>query len=708
MKNPARPQFSLTWGLLATVVVLLLGLGGWLGVQQNRLLNSVLDASSIVTDGRELAQLQRQMAIFQSEVAWAAASGRIRNMENLQFKWDLVWSRWNNVRRGETRKAVEKIPSQLNQLPQVAVLIDEVEAALATISDDPARTAGRIFNRLEEAIRLSQETKSHIYNAYYARIVSNQETLKAIQQGSAAIGVLAVILVGLLLIVMWRNHRRQLDQVYGLVESLQRSEERFRNLEQGSLQGIIVHRDGRPLFANQTFADLFGFASPEEVIARGSVSAFAEAGADSRLGGYSLEQLNADEKLALYTFKGLRKDGEGDEDGEALWLETWDRVVNWEGGPAIQSTLVDISEHQKAEQELSVAKETAEMATEEKDKFVSLIAHDLKAPFSSIFSFLDLLELEGGRGASTKQLELIPSLRRRCQHAMETISDVLRSSRFTGGTIQLNPTFLNGSMEALLAKSNFTELAQEKGIEIINEVPEGTRIYADSGLLGEVLHNLVSNAVKFCSEGDKVTIFVPEGDTPGIAIKDTGSGIDPKLLPDLFRRDVNTSTVGTGGEVGTGLALPICKDIVEAHGGTLEVETIQGEGSIFTVRLPYCRPNILVVDDEEVNRCLLKTQLAMIDVEVSEAASGEEIQNEINSHWPNLILLDLHLPDKVGFEVLRQLKQDAETRTIPVIIITSDSRMATRQKAIELGAVDFIEKPVKSVELIPRVRRFVA
>lgn len=688
--------------MLAGVVALLLVLGGWLGYQQHKLINSVLDASSIVTDGREITQLQRQLAIFQSEVAWVAASDRIRNLENLNFKWDLVWSRWNNVTHGATREALEALPPQLNQLPMIAKLIQGIEESLPKIEKSPGVIANRIYDRLDEAIRLSQETKSHVYNTYYARVVRNQETLKEIQQGSALIGALTVLLVLVLLLVMWRNHRGQLRQVYGLVENLQRSEERFRNLEQGSIQGIIVHRNGEPLFANQTFADIFGYSTVEAVLKSGSVSDFAAGEAQAGLGKFSLKQLEAATGISLYTFQGLRKND------DTIWLECRDRAVNWDGEQAIQSTIVDISEYIKTQEELSVAKNTAEKATEEKDKFVSLIAHDMKAPFASIISFLDFLEMEHDQNAQKKRDELIPSLRLRCESTLKTIDAVLRSSRYSGGSIELAPAFLSGSMEAQKAKNSFSDLARQKGVEIVNEVPDGIRIFADSSLLGEVLHNLVSNAVKFCSKGDKVTIFVPEGENSSIAVKDTGSGIDPGMLPDLFRKDVSTSTVGTIGETGTGLALPICKDIVEAHGGKIEVETHLGEGSVFTVRLPYCRPNVLVVDDEEVNRYILKKHLAAIDVEVSEAASSGELYKEIRSQIPSLILLDLHLPDQFGFDVLAHLKQEEETRSIPVIIITSDGRMATRQKAIQLGAEDLIEKPVKPMDLIPRVRRFVA
>jgi signal transduction histidine kinase len=128
-------------------------------------------------------------------------------------------------------------------------------------------------------------------------------------------------------------------------------------------------------------------------------------------------------------------------------------------------------------------------------------------------------------------------------------------------------------------------VAEEKKIKLVNGIPKGTMLTADPILFLVVLTNLISNALKFCSEGDEIAVEIPENMVNTIAVRDSGPGISEKIVPDLFKHEIKTTTVGTMGELGTGLGLPYFHDIVSAHGGRIWVESKVGEGSTFYVEL---------------------------------------------------------------------------------------------------------------------------
>ena len=231
------------------------------------------------------------------------------------------------------------------------------------------------------------------------------------------------------------------------------------------------------------------------------------------------------------------------------------------------------------------------------------------------------------------------------------------------------------------------------------------RIYADQDLFGEVIHNLLSNAVKFSKKGDTICIFQPKENKNDIAVCDSGVGIREKRLAKLFSLEEKTSTSGTAGEHGTGFGLPFSQDLMLAHKGKLVVESKEGEGSTFTAKLPEVLPRVLVIDDDPDIRTLLLTDLckkkAVVD-EASDAITGLKMLTKNSYH---LIICDVQMPKMDGFEFLHFLRGDPTTKSIPAILVTSDQSIATREKAFQSGADDFLTKPILSQDFIPRIRR---
>lgn len=254
-----------------------------------------------------------------------------------------------------------------------------------------------------------------------------------------------------------------------------------------------------------------------------------------------------------------------------------------EADSTAQKLCIEITERKAAEERLKAAKEEAEEATLLRDKFVSLVSHDLKNPLSTVQGFLTMLHFEHDNIGKDEAKAMIVGALEASNGMLHLIDDLLEISRIKTG--QLRPRISLTDLHfiadnAAMAYSNF---AAGKLIELKNEVPPKTAAYADGHLLLQVLKNLISNAIKFCREGGVVRIYLSQPGT--VAVEDTGVGIPPSLLSHIFKYEVKTSTPGTRGEGGTGFGLPLSRDIMKAHGGDLRVESEVGRGSTFYIVL---------------------------------------------------------------------------------------------------------------------------
>lgn len=367
----------------------------------------------------------------------------------------------------------------------------------------------------------------------------------------------------------------------------------------------------------------------------------------------------------------------------------------------------DITMRKQKEMELLLAKEEAEETNRLKDKFVSIVAHDLKSPFTAITGSLALLNTYDQNPLGEEQKELIGEALASCDNMVRMIDEMLDISRLTTGSVTLQPSFMNGRVIGDLAFASHGFLAAEKKIAFTNEIPNDTRLYADQRLFEQVIQNLVSNAVKFCEPGGYIRLFVPAGRASTIAVENSGRGVISDFIDDLFRHDVKTTIPGTCGERGTGLGLPYSADIMEAHGGLLTMENDEGIKTVFYANLPVVRPSVMIIDDEKIVLELIKTQLGGLNVGFIEASDGKEAMYKLKLTTPHLIVCDIMMPKIDGFAFIKKVRRDPKTKSTPIIVITSDTSMKTRELAFQLGADDFITKPIMSEDFLPRVKRFV-
>lgn len=358
--------------------------------------------------------------------------------------------------------------------------------------------------------------------------------------------------------------------------------------------------------------------------------------------------------------------------------------------------------------ELDAAKRLAEDATKLKDKFVALVSHDLRSPFGAIIGFLDMLLSDPGMDGGLRN-SLLARIRRSSGALLDLIDGLLNISRLKTGSMHASKTAL---MARSMTEDMFARVApqaEQKGVALVNDVPSDMRLLADRHLFHELLANLISNAVKFSSKGGVITIFSPK---PGaISVKDNGAGIKPEILPNLFRSDIKTSGVGTAGERGTGLGLPYCHDIVKAHGGELAVESELGKGSVFHVTLPSYDRVILLVDDQEAHRNIMKTQInTFLKAGYIEAENGVEALEAMKGFVPDLIVTDIEMAGMNGYDLIKNVRGGSAYAHAPILAVSSFQSSPgdmdkVKQKALNLGANDFAQKPLAADEFVPLVKK---
>lgn len=244
---------------------------------------------------------------------------------------------------------------------------------------------------------------------------------------------------------------------------------------------------------------------------------------------------------------------------------------------ALQSKQEELEEKNRQLQELNASK----------DKFFSIIAHDLKNPFTALLGYADILSEEIQTAQPVVLQQDVQNLRHAAQKLYALLNNLLLWSRIQRGVMPYAP--LHFDLYELAQENTFLFLpqAKQKNVRLTTGIPEKTMIYADYQMLNTVVRNLLSNALKFTPEGGEISLAARRIDpVVEISVKDTGIGIAETDLTQLFRIDAHYTTVGTRGEEGTGLGLILCKELVEKNAGTIRVDSQVSAGTTFTVALP--------------------------------------------------------------------------------------------------------------------------
>jgi PAS domain S-box-containing protein len=386
--------------------------------------------------------------------------------------------------------------------------------------------------------------------------------------------------------------------------------------------------------------------------------------------------------------------------GNVVWIRNKINLVRSSEGIVIKvyGLISDITLRKKAQDELKKSTDNLIKLNETKDRFISIISHDLRTPFSSILGFTDLLLNDEGLNEEEKR-QYIEFIRESSQSMLLLVNSLLDWTRIQTGRIKFEPEKSEASKIIENSINTLIGTAIQKNITITSLVENDLYVFADKGLLLQVFNNLISNAIKFTKAEGSITISGrPSSHTRfyEFSVRDTGTGIKKENLNKLFNVDTKFSSEGTAGEKGTGLGLSLVKEIIEKHGGEIRVESEYGSGSKFIFNIPVASSVILLVDDSRTDRLLYSKILKSItpDYNVDIASNGKEALEKILEYPPAVVITDHKMPVMDGYEFVMELKKLDMKGKPPVMVLSSDIDRQIITDYNELGIEFVFSKPV--------------
>ncbi|MBF0201211.1 MAG: PAS domain S-box protein [Desulfamplus sp.] len=533
-------------------------------------------------------------------------------------------------------------------------------------------------------------------------------------------GIIISLLIFLILKIVGDSDRR--------AESLARqiSEVQVRSLMNNSPIGFaLLDTDGHFLDVNAALCQMTGY--PREELCRNTLQVITHP-----------QDLNTDVSYVRQMLKGeinayWIKKRYIHKDGHTIWGLLCVSLVNKKDGSPdyFISQYVDISAEIKSEQN-HIAMLTAEAANRQKSQFLSNMSHEIRTPMNAILGFAQVLDRDPALNPGQK--EQIRIINRSGRHLLRLIDDILDISRIESGKVELSSVVF-GLEEFLDDMENmFRSRAEAKDLQLIverdGELPAW--VYGDEGKLRQVLINLLGNAVKFTERGwiRLRAHSEPAAEQAGdekksllllFEIEDSGPGIAKSEQERIFHafEQVEVARIVEG----TGLGLAISHRLVEIMGGTLTVDSKEGDGSCFYFSV-LCEPadsiqksevpkmpevlglepgsgpwRVLVVDDVMSNRDLLYAMLLPLGFEIQHAENGTEAIDIFEKWSPHVVLMDMRMPMMDGYEATRRIKATEKGRTTPVIAVTASVLMGREDEVMDMGVSAYLRKPFKPEEL---------
>jgi PAS domain S-box-containing protein len=365
-----------------------------------------------------------------------------------------------------------------------------------------------------------------------------------------------------------------------LERKLIESEKQYRILVDTAQEGVVVVQGGFFRFVNPRMINTTGYSEEELLILPFLDIVFDD---DKELAISNYRARMAGNPVAdRYQLRALKKDR------SIIWVEISGVQVEWQGEPAIIYFVIDITDRKRIEEEIQLKTHELQKLNAEKDKYFSIIAHDLRSPFQTLL---------GISSQSAEELLILPeekvrkiavNMRKSASRLFDLLENLLEWSQIQRGIITFKPRLFRAADTFTRIAAMVRLTANKKMIKISLDVPDDLKIYADEQMFESLIRNFAYNAVKFTPKGGEVNIraIIMPDNTVHISITDNGIGMSQEMLGKLFLMEEQVTRKGTDGEPSTGLGLVICRDFIEKHGGELWIESVEDKGSTFTFSLP--------------------------------------------------------------------------------------------------------------------------
>jgi len=503
----------------------------------------------------------------------------------------------------------------------------------------------------------------------------------------------------------------------------------FQKLHQAILQSpisvIITDKEGCIEFFNPAFCKVTGWGDHELIGKKPSIlkSGFQPAGFYEKL----WKTISSGNEWQG-EFKNKKKNG------DHYWeLASISPIRNSFG---MITHYVKIAENitylKKIEKDLKKAKQDAEVANKYKNHFLANMSHEIRTPINSIIGFSELIKNESlSLQKRSKYSEIIEE---NSQALLRLIDDIIDVAKIEANELKIRKEGCSVSeilSELELTYNNFLKRKQKPNLELIFNSPEEPHhdtIFTDSYRLKQILNNLFINALKYSEIGHiEIGYTIVSESKLRFYVSDTGSGIPPARLKNIFKRFNYSDDSAVNDSPGTGLGLSICKDLAILLGGDINVKSVEGEGSVFYLTLPYdkikipaVRPvekkptpqarynfssfTIMIAEDVPYNYEYLNSILQRTGANILWAKDGIDVLKLYNSSKVDLILMDIQLPEISGYEATAQIRQS--NKELPIIAQTAYAMAEDKQKCIESGCNDVLVKPIRMDEVLNTVARY--
>jgi PAS domain S-box-containing protein len=423
-------------------------------------------------------------------------------------------------------------------------------------------------------------------------------------------------------------------------------------------------------------------------------------------------------------------------DGAQRWLHARARLVRGAGGKPVRlaGTALDITAWKAVEAERArmadaeAARRAAEDANRQKDEFLAVLSHELRSPLNAVLGWLQVLRTKSLDADVARMVEIVErngvALRR-------IIDDLLDLSAIISGKLRLETVGINLDAELRSSVESIRPHADSRRIDLVYEpCADPLVIEADPHRLHQVLSNLLTNSVKFTPAGGRVVLACWQDGTDAVlTIADTGIGVAADAQPFIFDPFRQADSSLTRGHGGLGLGLAIARHLVDLHGGSIRVESAgEHQGTTFTVRLPIAAiadpepvpappasvahssasllsgRRVVVIDDDPDARHLLKIGLEAAGATVATADSAAQGLSRVTELLPDVVVVDISMPETDGFAFLRQLR--VAGHAVPAVAVTAHAARHDRQRALEAGFHEHVAKPVDLDHLVRTLALF--